>query len=154
MGLGSRIRTGAIMSRKRSSYRPRLATPPMLINRGLQSNVIETTELLLVTAFANGTATTQHFDSLVDMRNVLTIASAYKADASATAITEAMRIPLANIRERHGKTGRMGVTGEELQLLRAFVSFYADFWLRQSVGLYERACDELGKFNGSLKVAA
>ena len=37
----------------------------------------------------------------------------------------------------------ISMTSEELQLLRAFVSFYADFWLRQSVGTYEAACDAL-----------
>jgi len=142
------------VSRKHSSRRQRPASAPMLINRGLKSVDIETEERMLVEAFANGWATTAHFDCLVDMRNVLTLAGNHKDDKSALAITEAMRIPLANIRERYAKTGRMGVAGEELQLLRVFVDYYADFWLRQPVALYEAACDELGKFNESLKVAA
>lgn len=142
------------MTRKRSHYRRRPASAPMLITRGLQSTDIETRELQLVEAFAGGWATTEHFDSLVDMRNALTLASAYKLDASATAITDAMRVPLANIRERYAATNRMGVSGDELQLLRAFVSFYRDFWLRQPLALYEAVCDELGRFNVSLKVAA
>lgn len=142
------------MSRKHAHRRPRQTSVPMLINRGLQNVAIETQERMLVEAFAHGYATTEHFDCLVDMRNVLTLAGNHKADPSALAITEAMRIPLANLRDHYAKTGRMGVTGDELQLLRAFVDYYADFWLRQPVALYEAACDEMGKFNETLKVAA
>ena len=140
------------MTRKRSHRKPRPCSAPMLINRGLQNVAIETREHMIVEAFSDGWATTHEYDFLVDMRNALTIANNYKErpDPSAETICEAMRIPLANIRERHAKTGRMGVTGDELQLLRAFVSFYADWWIRQPVALYEAACDEIGKFNKSL----
>lgn len=79
------------------------------------------------------------------MRNVLTLAAAYKEDAGALAICDAMRIPMANIRERHARTGRMGVTGEEMKLLQRFVEVYRDFWIRQPVKLYEMACDELAR---------
>lgn len=144
------------MTRKHSRRKARPYSAPMLINRGLQTTAIETQERMLVEAFAGGWATTHHYDCLVDMRNVLTLASAYKdaRDRSAIVICDAMRTTLANIRERYGKTGRMGVTGEDLQLLRAFVDFYADFWLRQPVALYEMACDELGRFNQSLSEKA
>jgi len=65
-----------------------------------------------------------------------------------------MRIPLANLRERYAKTGHFVLTGDELQLVRVFVDFYRDFWLRQPVSLYEWACDELGRHNQSLKEKA
>jgi hypothetical protein len=142
------------MSRKHTHRRQRPVSAPMLINRGLQTVAIETQERMLVEAFANGWATTEHYDSLVDMRNVLTLDGNHKDDKSALAICDAMRIPMHNIRERYARTNRMGVAGEELQLLRAFIDYYADFWLRQPVALYEAVCDELGKFNESLKVAA
>ena len=138
------------MTRKHARRRPRQTSVPMLINRGLQTVAIETQERMLVEAFANGYATTEHYDCLVDMRNVLTLAGNHKDDKSALAITDAMRIPLANLRERYARTGRFGVTGDELQLLRAFVDYYRDFWIRQPVSLYEQACDELAKFNASL----
>lgn len=140
--------------RKRSARRSGPVSAPMLVSRGINAESLEIQELMLIEAFVGGWATTTHFDTLVDMRNVLTLASAYKVDDSAKSICDAMRIPLANLRERYAKTGRMGVTGEELQLLRAFVSFYGDFWLRQPLALYEAACAELGKHNESLKVAA
>lgn len=142
------------MSRKCSRYRPRAVSAPMLVNRGLQETAIDTQELMLEKAFAGGWATTEHFDNLVDMRNVLTLATARKDDASAVAMSEAMRIPLANLRERYAKTGRFGLTGDELQLVRAFIDFYRDFWLRQPVSLYEWACDELGKHNQSQREKA
>lgn len=47
----------------------------MLINRGLQDVDIAIVENNIVEAFVNGTATTWHFDSLCDMRNVLTLAA-------------------------------------------------------------------------------
>lgn len=133
------------MTRKRSTYRPRPLTPPMLINRGLIEADIETRERMLVEAFSGGWATTEHFDNLADMRNLMTLAAAYKQDKSAMTMCEAMRIPMANLRERHAQTGRLGVTGDELQLLRAFIQQYRDFWIRQPVKLYEMACDELNK---------
>lgn len=142
--------------RKRSAYRPRPLTAPMMINRGLVEADIESRERMLVEAFAGGWAGPEHFDNLADMRNVLTLAAAYKNDESALAMCDAMRIPMHNIRTRHASTGRMGVTGEELKLFRAFVDCYRDFWIRQPVRLYEMACDELNRCHemGAVKEAA
>lgn len=142
------------MTRKRSAYRPRPVSAPMLVNRGIHETAIDTQELILEQAFAGGWVTTEHFDNLVDMRNVLTLATARKDDPSAITMCEAMRIPLANLRDRYARTGRFGLTGDELQLVRAFIDFYRDFWLRQPVALYEWACDELGRHNHSLKEKA
>lgn len=145
------------MTRKRSRYKPRPVTVPMLVNRGLVEADIETRERMLVEAFAGGWADTDHYDNIADMRNVLTLAAAYKNDRSALAMCDAMRIPLANLRVRHAQTGRLGVTGDELQLLRSFVDVYRDFWIRQPVKLYDQACDELarvhagGLFNAELR---
>jgi hypothetical protein len=131
------------MTRKRSTRKPRPATPPMLVNRGLMDDELQLRERMVVEAFAGGWASTEHFDELADMRNVLTLADAYKLDKEAQAMCDAMRIPLANLRERHAKTGRLGVTGDELQMLRAFVEFYRDWWMRRPVNLYLGACDSL-----------
>lgn len=141
--------------RKRSIYRPRPKTPPMLVNRGLSEQEIETRERMLVEAFAGGWAGPDHYDGLADMRNVMTIAAAYKGDQSALAICNAMRIPMSNMRLRHAETGRLGVTGDELKLLRAFADAYRDFWIRQPVKLYTAACDELARTHrlGLLKPA-
>ena len=134
--------------RKRSRRRVRPCSAPMLVNRGIHNTELSMVEEMYVEAFAGGWATKEHFDGLVDMLNVLTLAGSYKEtkDSSLAAICEAVRIPLWNIRQRHEKTDRMGVTGEELKLMRVFVDFYADFWLRQPVALYEAACNELTEF--------
>lgn len=142
--------------RKRSTYRPRIATPPMLVNRGLIEQEIENRERMLVEAFAGGWATTEHFDNIAEMRNVMTLAAAYKNDNNALNACEAMRIPMGNMRDRYAQTGRLGVTGDELMLLRAFVDLYRDFWIRQPVKLYLAACDELNRAHamGLIKDAA
>lgn len=87
------------------------------------------------------------------MRNVLTLAAAYKDDASALAMCDAMRVVMANIRDRHTRTGKIGASGDEIQVLREFVGVYRDFWLRQPVELYVQACDELQRALGE-KAAA
>jgi len=77
------------------------------------------------------------------MRNVLLIAAAHKDDAKIVALCESMSIPLQAIRERHSRTDKIGATGPELQMMREFVGIYRDWWLRQSVTLYEMACNGL-----------
>ena len=129
--------------RKQSTYRPKRVSPPMLINRGLQNDNLEMRERMIAEAFSGGWATERHFDELVDMRNLLTIAAAHKDDHGVLSLCHAMSIVMNNIRTRYAETKRMGVSGDEVKLLREFCGIYADFWLRQSVGLYERCCDEL-----------
>lgn len=129
--------------RKRSPRRPRAVSPPMLINRGLQNDALELRERQFVEAFAGGYAGKEHFDSLADMRNVLTIAAAHKDDTQTLSACDGMRIALQNVRARHAASGRMGVTGDELQMMRSFCDVYRDFWLRQPVSLYEAAVDGL-----------
>lgn len=131
--------------RKRGHRRPRPLTPPMLVNRGLMNDELETRERMLVEAFAGGWADKEHFDSIADMRNVLTLAAAHKDDKQILSICDAMRIPMGNIRERYTQSGRMGVTGDELKLMRVFLDVYRDFWMRQPVKLYEVACEELSR---------
>ena len=124
---------------------PRPASPPMLINRGLQNTDLETRERMFVEAFANGWATKEHFDNLADMRDCLLLAAALKKDPATIGMCRAAGIALMNIRDRYAETKRMGVAGDELQALRLFATTYRDFWLRQSVGAYEAACNALGR---------
>lgn len=131
--------------RKRSTYRARPKTPPMLVNRGMVEKDIETRERMLVEAFAGGWAGTNHYDELTDMRNVLVLAAAHKDDQQTLGMCDAMSVVLRNARDRYAKTKRMGVTGDELQLLRTFCDVYRDFWMRQSVQLYLMACDSLNR---------
>ena len=125
--------------RKRSTYRPRQATPPMLVNRGLVNTDLETRERMAVEAFCLGFATTEHYDHLADMRDCLLLAAAAKGDANTIAMCRASGIALMNIADRYKETGRMGTTGDELAVLREFCTTYRDYWLRQPVTAYESA---------------
>ena len=142
--------------RKRSTRRPRSATPPMLVSRGMIDQDLELRERMIVEAFSGGWAGEQHFNELADMHNVVTLAAARKDDERALAMCDAMRVPLANLRQRYAVNKRMGVTGDELRMLRAFVEFYRDFWLRQPVSSYINACDDLNRAHamGVVKEAA
>ena len=124
----------------------------MLVARGLIDDDLEIRERMIVEAFSGGWAGKDHFDELCDMRNVLTLAGAYKEDPQAIAMGDAMRIPMGNIRDRFERTGRMGVTGDELAMLREFAAFYRDFWIRQPVQLYVTACDELNRWHKDLRI--
>ena len=137
--------------RKQSTYRPKRVSPPMLINRGLQNDYYETKERMIAEAFSGGWATERHFDEITDMRNVLTIAAAHKDDQGVLSLCQAMSIVMNNIRTRYAETQRMGVSGDEVKLLREFCGIYADFWMRQSVGMYERCCDELSQLMKDVK---
>lgn len=147
-------------SRKRRSTRrsgpriPRPASPPMLINRGLLNDDLETKERQFVNAFGGGWATTEHFDNLADMRDCLLLAAALKKDAETIGMCRAVGVALMNIKDRYAENQRMGVTGDELQILREFATVYRDYWLRQSVGAYEAACNALSiaRANNTLEV--
>lgn len=129
--------------KKHSSRQPRPCSAPMLIQRGMINDELELRERQFVEAFAGGYADKVHFNSLADMRNVLIIAAAHKDDTPIVNLCNAMSIPLQAIRERHAKTGKFGVTGEELKMMRVFCGVYQDWWMRQPVSLYEQACDGL-----------
>ena len=137
--------------RKQSTYRPKRVSTPMLINRGLQNDDLEMLERMIAEAFSGGWATEQHYDELCDMRSVLMLAAAHKDDQGVLSMCHAMSIVMNNIRTRYAETQRMGVSGDEVKLLREFCGVYADFWLRQSVGMYERCCDELSRLMKDVK---
>lgn len=131
--------------RKRSAYKPRASVPPMLVSRGLVNDELETRERMVIEAFTGGWAGEAHYDELTDMRNVLTIAASHRNDDDTLKICTAMRIPMANIRQRYADTGNMGITSDERSLFRAFVDVYRDFWNRQSTALYIQSCDALNR---------
>ncbi len=131
--------------RKRCRRTVRTPTPPMLVNRGVIEADLEMRERQFVEAFSGGYATEEHFDAIADLCNVMMIAAIHKNDRQAIAMCQAVAIPMANARARYTKTGKMGLSGDELTLLREFVTMYGDFWKRQSVGLYEQACNAVSR---------
>ena len=128
--------------RKRSAYRPRPISTPIMVERSLCETDVELAERMLIEAFAGGWAGTKHYDGLANMRNVMTIGAAYKNESGVLSICDAMRIVMANLRDRFASTERMGVTGDELRLLRAFADTYRDFWRRQTMHFFKVCCRE------------
>jgi hypothetical protein len=115
----------------------------MLVSRGIINDDLELRERMTLQALTDGWATTDTYDEIADMRNVMTLAAAHKDDHSALAICDAVRVVMANMRDRYTRTGRIGASGDELRVLRVFVETYRDFWMRQPTELYVQACDDL-----------
>lgn len=128
--------------RKRSTYRPKPVSTPIMVERSLCETDVELAERMLIEAFAGGWANTKHYDGLANMRNVMVLGAAYKEDKATLHICDAMWIIMANLRDRYAKTERMGVTGDELKMLRAFADTYRDFWRRQTMHFFKACCRE------------
>lgn len=122
--------------------------PPMLVMRTLHNTTMETRERIAVQAFSQGFATTEHFDLLSYMMNLLLLAgSTSKSRAYASQYAETkIRPVLLNIQARHAKHGKLGVTAQELTTLREFIDFSQQFWLRQPGELFEVCCKEVDAF--------
>lgn len=133
------------MSRKQ--HRSITPQAPMLVMRGLVNDKLEMRERMAVEAFTMGIATTENFDTISDMQGILVLAgsTSEKRKPAMTYAHEVLGPALLSIKDRYLKTGRMGASDEDIKVLRAFVSKYRDFWLRQPTELYEAASHELQK---------
>lgn len=121
---------------------PRPARCPTLVAMQLAPEV-EIAERLAINAFASSTATPTNFNVLADCRDLLAIAANMRGDADTGAVCELGHIALSNIKDRYLEHQRLGLTGDELQALRAMVEVSNDFWKRQSGELFRRANVEL-----------
>lgn len=139
------------MSKKRTKrYQPKPVHHPMLVTRKLEENIEAMNENIMLTAFQYGVATKEHFDYLTQMSNLLNIASNKKQlKATSDYVTHLMAI-VKSILDRYHAKGKLGVAGEELQRLREFVRDYQQFWVRQTVGLYNECVAELNAFYAEL----
>ena len=128
--------------RKRCNRRVREQAAPMLaVMLGVPE--MEITERIAVEAFAGGWAVKDHFDRLADCRDILMLAASEKDDKSTLAATELGYIALLAIKERHARTGKFGVSGDELATLRLLVDQSGDFWRRQNGVMFARHYDAL-----------
>jgi hypothetical protein len=125
-----------------------MVSAPMLVMRGLCNDRLETRERMAVEAFALGFASTEHYDTISDMQGVLLLAGSTSEERKPAMLyaRNVLGPALLSIRARYERTRKLGCSADELKVLRAFVSMYRDFWIRQPVGLYEAACEELQKF--------
>lgn len=121
---------------------------PMLVVRTLENTDMETRERMAVTAFSGGFANTKHFDVLVEMMNLLMIAGIRdKQRQPIKTYAETVIAPALNsIKERYKKTGKLGVSAQELVTLRQMVDKNKAFWLTQTTASYNACVAELNAF--------
>jgi len=136
---------------KRKAYKPKPVSHPMLITRKLEENVEALNENIMLTAFQYGVATKEHYDYLVQMANLLNIASTKKELKANDVYLKHLMAIVKSILDRYQAKGKLGVAGEELVRLREFVRDYQQFWIRQTTTLYNLCVAELNAFYAELK---
>lgn len=137
---------------KRKQYR---ATAPMLVSRFVHNTEMELRERMAVTAFSGGFANTQHYDVLVEMMNLLMIAGQRDEKRKPVKVyAESVIAPALNsIKERFQKTGKLGVTAQELIALRQMVDRSKAFWITQTTGFFNECVGELNAYYRTLDKA-
>lgn len=128
----------------------------MLVSRFVHNTEMELRERMAVTAFSGGFANTKHFDVLVEMMNLLMIAGSRdeKRKPIKTYAETVIAPALNSIKERYKKTGKLGVTAQELITLRQMVDKNKAFWLTQTTGFYNECVAEINEFYRTLDKAA
>jgi hypothetical protein len=138
-----------IMKTKRTKkYIPKPVSAPMLVMRKTNETTIESAERIAVTALYSGFATQSHVETISDMISLLMIAGGTDkrrqyANDYATNVAHPV---FETINARHDKTGKYGVTSEELQVLLELIEFNKVFWNRQPTTLFAMASRELRAF--------
>ena len=135
----------------RKKYKPKPVSHPMLVTRKLEENVEALNENILLTAFQYGVATKEHYDYLVQMGNLLNIASQKKSLKTTSEYVEHLMAIIKSILDRYHAKGKLGVAGEELKRLREFVQDYQQFWVRQTTTFYNECVAELNLFYAELE---
>jgi hypothetical protein len=122
--------------------------PPMLVQRTIHNTGLETREWLAVDAMAKGYATTEHYDLLAYLMNLLLLAGSTDKHRHYAQVyaEDTVKPVLESIADRYQNTGKFGVNAQELQVLKQLIDFNKAFWLRQGVGLFDIACREVDAF--------
>lgn len=96
-------------------------------------------ERMSIEAIRGGYATTDHYDTLADCRNMLTLGMTIRRDQSIKPACDLGLIALQNIRDREKLTGKIGATGNELNALLLMVGTSEDWWPRQGGTVFAQA---------------
>jgi len=132
--------------KKRSKHKPLQTSIPMIVNRLVHQNIETAQEHSIILAFQFGLAQKEHFDWLGRMSNMLNIALQIKPSETGLQLVAAFSALSKRIFSRYEKTGKLGVAGEELVLLRKLVGECDQFWKRESTSLYNQCVAELNAF--------
>jgi len=132
---------------------PRATQIPMLVMRGVVNDDLELRERMAVEAFALGFATETHYNTLADMQGSMMLAATARKETipAATYARDVVGPVLASIVRRWQKTEKFGCTGDELVVLREFVTKHREFWLRQPLGLYTQAYRRMKEVQADLR---
>jgi hypothetical protein len=144
------------MKKRNKKFNPQKhlkARPPMMVMREIVNTDLESKEYAALIAFKFGAAEKYHYDLLLDITNLLLIAgSSDKSRSYATNVANKHFIPaLKGIKDRYDRTGKLGVSAAEINILSEIVEFSKQFWNRQPIELYDTACRELKAYYDSLK---
>jgi hypothetical protein len=129
---------------------------PVLVIRGIDETTIESRERLAVDLFTLGAATQEHFMHLQDALNLLLIAGRsspsrqYAIDKAETEFKPVVQ----SIQARYERTGKWGMSGEEVQTMHHMISFARSFWMRQPMILLDVCHAELSAFYREQKAVA
>lgn len=134
--------------RKRCNRQKRSAVPPTLVALAMSPD-IGLMNHLAVEAIAGGYGDPKHFNILLDARDLLRIAGGHKRDEECLGVSDFAGEALASIRERHGKTGKIGATGEELKALKLLCEYHDDWFNRQSGELFVAAVQALERLRSA-----
>lgn len=120
----------------------------MLVIRSLHANTLDSKELGAALRFKFGTADKKDFDLLLDLVNMMLIAgSTSKKRAYIIKFIDDVAMPtLRSIRDRHARTGKLGVSANEAKILVDITTRSKDFWDRQPMELYEVCARELNAY--------
>lgn len=129
---------------------------PVLVIRGIDELEIELKERMAVDSFGFGGGTKEHFLHLLDAMNLLLIAGK-SSESRRYAMEKAeqdYKPVMESIQARFDRTGKWGMSGEELLTMRHMISFARTFWMRQPTELLRVCQRELVAFYQSEQKAA
>ena len=121
---------------------------PVLVMRGIEGTKLETREWKAVNVFAFGKPTDEDFFALQDMLNLLLIAGQSSEDRKYAMLhaEKHFKPVLVSIQTRWEKTGKWGMSAEELAKMRQMVVYSREFWIRQPTELLAVCVEEAKAF--------
>lgn len=141
------------MKKRGATIKHRRQAPPTLVAMQLAPEV-SISERMAIVLMKQGSASTSHFNILLDCQHMLTFGAADKHDEEAINVAQFSDIAMKSIRDRHRKTGKLGATGEEIKALQLLVDYSESYWKRTSGTAFADAYKALDTLREQQKVAA
>ncbi len=137
--------------KRKKIHKPIQTSVPMLVNRVIHENEETLEENIIILAFRSGFATKDHYDNLVKMANMMNIASTTRPCAESESLKYWLNYVALEIFRRYEKTGKFGLSGTELGVLKKTVEAYDLYWKKQTTTFYNECIAELLAFYEEVK---